>query len=309
MKAGRGPASYLAILGTVLFWGLSFVSSKTVLSSGVPPMTMVAMRFAVASVILFPLLKLREPDSRLDRGSFVPVMIGGLVGVTVYFFFESRGVKLTTASNASLIIATIPVFTAVAERVFYGTRVAWFRWLGVALSLGGVYLLIGRAGGGLGAPGKLTGNLFMLGACLSWVGYNMVSRNLHRKLSDFAVTAYQALFGTAFLIPLALLEHGSWVPLSVTAILNILYLAVFCSAAGYFLYVFALARLGPVGIAPFLNLIPVVGVLGGVLILGESITALQIAGGAVAIAGVLVVNWRGRKPAETAGAKGRRQDR
>jgi drug/metabolite transporter (DMT)-like permease len=288
----RGAAPYLAIMGTVLFWGLSFVSSKTILNAGVPPMTMVAMRFAVASVLLFPLLRLREPRLRLDRRGVLSLAAGGLLGVTIYFFFESRGVKLTTASNASLIIATIPVFTVIAERLFYNSRVAWYRWIGVVLSLGGVYLLVGRASGVEAAPGGLAGNLFMLGACLAWVAYNMVSRNLHRRFSDFAVTAYQALFGTLFLVPLALFERGSWVPLGPVVLLNVLYLAVFCSAGGYFLYVYALARIGPVGIAPFINLIPVVGVLGGVLILGERIVVLQIVGGVVVIAGVLVVNLR-----------------
>ncbi len=291
-RGPRGAAPYLAIMGTVLFWGLSFVSSKTILNAGVPPMTMVAMRFAVASVLLFPLLRLREPRLRLDRRGVLSLAAGGLLGVTIYFFFESRGVKLTTASNASLIIATIPVFTVIAERLFYNSRVAWYRWIGVVLSLGGVYLLVGRASGEEAAPGGLAGNLFMLGACLAWVAYNMVSRNLHRRFSDFAVTAYQALFGTLFLVPLALLERGSWVPLGPVVLLNVLYLAVFCSAGGYFLYVYALARIGPVGIAPFINLIPVVGVLGGVLILGEKIAVLQVVGGVVVIAGVLVVNLR-----------------
>ncbi len=132
----------------------------------------------------------------------------------------------------------------------------------------------------------------MLGACLSWVAYNMVGRNLHRRFSDFAVTAYQVLFGAVFLAPLAFFERGSWVPLAPIVILCILYLALFCSAASYFLYIYALARIGPVGIAPFINLIPVVGVLGGVLILGERVSPLQIVGGVVAIVGVLVVNLR-----------------
>jgi drug/metabolite transporter (DMT)-like permease len=294
-RGKRKAMPYLAVMGTVLFWGLSFVSSKTILNAGVPPMTMVAMRFAAASVLLFPLLKLREPGLRPGRSGYFALAAGGLLGVTIYFFFESRGIALTSATSSSLIIATIPVFTVVAERLFYGTRVAWFRWIGVALSLGGVYLLVGRADGSERAPGELVGNLLMLGACLSWVAYNMVSRNLHKRFSDFAVTAYQALFGFVFLVPLALLERGSWVPLSGLVILNLLYLAVFCSALSYFLYVFALARIGPVGIAPFINLIPVVGVLGGVFILGESITALQVAGGVIVVAGVLIVNLRRAK--------------
>jgi drug/metabolite transporter (DMT)-like permease len=289
----RPAAPYLAVMGTVLFWGLSFVASKTILNSGVPPMTMVAMRFALASAILFPILKIREPGRKLGARGVLTLAAGGLLGVTIYFFFESRGVKLTTASNASLIIGAIPVLTVVAERIFYRSGVSWYRWIGVGLSLVGVYLLVGRSEGGGGA-GRTSGDLFMLGACVSWVAYNMVSRNLHRRFSDFAVTTYQAVFGTIFLVPLALLEHKSWVPVSTVALLDILYLAVFCSAGAYFLYVFALARIGPIGIAPFINLIPVVGALGGVLILGEHLSGLQIVGGVVVIAGVLVVNVRHR---------------
>jgi drug/metabolite transporter (DMT)-like permease len=253
---------------------------------------MVAMRFAVASIILLPILKAREPAPRLDLRGALALAGGGLLGVTIYFFFESRGIKLTSASSASLIIGTIPVFTVLAERLFYGTRIRWFRWGGVVLSLVGVYLLVGRAAGAGG--GRLGGNLFMLGACLSWVAYNMVSRNLHRRFSDLTVTVYQAFFGTLFLLPLALLERRQWVPINATVVVDILYLAVFCSAAGYFLYVYALARLGPVGISPFINLIPLVGVLGSLVILGESIGVWQVVGGAVAIAGVLVVNLRGK---------------
>jgi drug/metabolite transporter (DMT)-like permease len=123
----------------------------------------------------------------------------------------------------------------------------------------------------------------------------MVSRNLHRDYSDFAVTAYQNMFGALFLLPLAVLEIRSWVPLTPLVLLNIVYLSVASSALGYFLYVYALSRLGPVGVTPFVNLIPLVGVVGGVVLLGETISGLQLIGGAVTVAGVVVVSLRGKK--------------
>src|SRR5579864_811101 len=95
----------LAVWGTVLFWGLSFVSSKTILNSGVPPMTMVCIRFLAASVILTVFLRRFDPGALLRRRDIVPLAVSGLFGVTVYFFFESRGIRLTSASHASLIIA------------------------------------------------------------------------------------------------------------------------------------------------------------------------------------------------------------
>ena len=279
----------LSIWGTVLFWGLSFVSSKTILNSGVPPMTMVCIRFVIATVILNLFLRRFDPGARLRKKDLLPLAVSGLFGVTVYFFFESRGIKLTSASHASLIIAVIPIVTVLAETVLFRARISVLTGLGIALSVLGVVFVVNRPGSGAGSV-SIVGDLFMFGACISWVVYIVLSKNLHRRLSEIAITAYQSLFGTAFLIPLALLEMRQWVPITLAAGLNLAYLAVFCSALSNFLYVYALSALGPISVSPYVNLIPVVGVLGGVVLLGETLVWGQIVGGAVILAGVLLVS-------------------
>ena len=289
MPASRRTLPLLAVWGTVIFWGLSFVSSKTILNTGVPPMTMVCIRFVIATVILNLLLRQFDPAARLRVKDIPALAASGLVGVTIYFFFESRGIKLTSASHASLIIAVIPVITVIAEALFFHTRISWLSGAGVVLSVVGVVFVVQRPGAGTEGAVSLTGDLFMFGACLSWVLYIILSKNLHKKLSEIAITAYQSMFGTLFLIPLALLEMRQWVPITLTAGLNLAYLAVFCSALANFLYVYSLSRLGPIAVSPFINLIPVVGVLGGVALLGEAIGWSQILGGVVILAGVLMV--------------------
>lgn len=289
--AAQTPARSLALFaiwGTVLFWGLSFVASKTVLNAGVPPMTMVTIRFVAATIILNVFLRKFDPKARLRKKDILPLLASGLSGVTIYFFFESRGIKLTSASHASLIIAVIPVVTVAAEAIFFRTRVSWLSGVGIALSVVGVVFVVGKPGSA--APMSLAGDLFMFGACASWVAYILLSKNLHTRMSDIAITAYQNLFGTLFLIPFCILEHRQWVPIPVSAWVSLAYLAIFCSAVSNFLYVYALSRLGPIAVSPYVNLIPVVGVIGGVAILGESIVWSQILGGVVIIAGVLLVN-------------------
>ena len=174
-----------------------------------------------------------------------------------------------------------------AEAIFFRTRISWIVGVGIALSVVGVVFVVGRPGTGSADP---AGDLFMFGACVSWVVYILLSKNLHTRLSDIAITAYQSLFGTAFLIPFCLLEHAQWVPITPVAWLSLAYLAVFCSAVSNFLYVYALSRLGPISVSPYVNLIPVVGVLGGVALLGETIVLMQIVGGVVILAGVLLVS-------------------
>ena len=279
----------LAIWWTVLFWGLSFVSSKTILNTGVPPMTMVCIRFVIATVVLNLFVRKFDPAARLRRKDVLPLAASGLFGVTIYFFFESRGIRLTSASHASLIIAVIPVVTVIAETILFRTRITLLAGLGIALSVVGVVFVVNRPGAARGGE-SLSGDLFMFGACISWVVYIILSKNLHKRLSEIAITAYQSLFGTVFLVPLALLEMRQWVPITLAAGLNLAYLAVFCSALSNFLYVYALSALGPIAVSPYVNLIPVVGVLGGVVLLGESLVWSQLVGGAVILAGVLLVS-------------------
>jgi drug/metabolite transporter (DMT)-like permease len=280
----------VAIWGTVLFWGLSFVSSKTILNSGVPPMTMVCIRFVIATVLLNVFLRKFDPAARLRKQDLLPLAVSGLFGVTVYFFFEARGIRLTSASHASLIIAVIPVMTVLVEALLFRTRISLLTGVGIVLSVVGVVFVVERPGAGPAGSFSLAGDLFMFGACVAWVVYIILSKNLHRRLSEIAITAYQSLFGTIFLIPLALLEARQWVPITLAAGLNLVYLAVFCSALANFLYVYALSRLGPIAVSPYVNVIPVVGVIGGVALLGETIVWSQIAGGVVIIAGVLIVS-------------------
>jgi drug/metabolite transporter (DMT)-like permease len=287
-KPSHRALPVLAIVAVTVIWGLSFVSSKTILNAGVPPLTMAALRFLLTSAILGALLRIREPRGRIPTNVRLPLVASGLAGVTVYFFFESRGIRLTSASHASLIIATIPVFTVAAESLLHGTRIRWLAALGIALSVAGTFLLVR----GSVAAGTVAGDLFMFGACLAWVAYNMLSRDLYRSMSDLAITSWQAIVGTAALVLLALTERRFWVPLTVPVILHLAFLAVFSSAVGNFLYVYGLSRLGPAVVTPFLNLVPVVSAVGGTVLLGERLDAWQIAGGVVVVAGVVLVRLR-----------------
>jgi drug/metabolite transporter (DMT)-like permease len=218
----------------------------------------------------------------------------------VYFVVESRGIKLTSATNAALIIAAIPIITVLAERLFFRTRIRGLQAAGIVLSVVGVYFIVRRSPTHF--PHALAGNLFMLGACLSWVAYVVLSRDLHEPLAGLSLTAYQAAVGAVTLLPFALSELRSWRLPGTGVWLNILYLGIFCSGAAYFFYMYALARLGPVRTSSFTNLIPFIGAVGGLVLLGEKLSWLQLAGGLAVIGGVFLVNRRPRERVEPGGA-------
>ena len=221
----------------------------------------------------------------------LPLAASGLFGVTIYFFFESRGIKLTSASHASLIIAVIPVVTVIAEALLFRTRISWLTGVGVVLSVVGVVFVVERPGRGAAGP------VLPCGGPLHVRRVRVVG-DLHHPEPE---PAPAALRDRHHRLPVPV-RHGlpdparapgdarSGCPSPSSAGLNLAYLAVFCSALSNFLYVYALSALGPIAVSPYINLIPVVGVLGGVVLLGETLVWSQVVGGAVILAGVLLVS-------------------
>ncbi|MBN1836392.1 MAG: DMT family transporter [Spirochaetales bacterium] len=288
----------LAMTAAVVFWGMSFVSSRVVLDAGFPPMAMVFVRFGIASLVLLPIHRRLEAPARLRGGRDIAVLIlSGLFGVSLYFFFETRGIRLTSASNAALIVATVPVLTVAADRLLFRRPLSWLQGLGIGLSVLGIFLIVRRSSGRF--PEATRGNLFMFGACVSWVVYIFLSRRLRGRAGGLYLTTWQSVIGVALLVPLVLLELPQWslVPGGAPALLaspavwlNLAYLGIACSAVSYFLYLYALSALGSVVVSSYINLVPVVGAVGGVAVLGESLSLLQVVGAAVVIAGVFLVN-------------------
>ncbi|HOX31202.1 MAG TPA: DMT family transporter [Spirochaetales bacterium] len=276
-------------LAVALLWGLSFLSIKVSVAV-IPPMTLAVARFVLAVAVL-PLLALMTKEKLRVAPRDLPLLAaGGLVGVTIYFLCENNGVALLSASESSLVIGTIPVLTLLAERLFLGPKGAGSplgarAYLGAALSVLGVALIVLRSGSG-GAGSSPLGYLFMAGAAVSWVAYAFLTRPAGARYGKVCVTFWQSLFGLAGCLPFALAESASWRAPSLAVALNVAYLGLLCSAAGYWLYISAMDVLGAGRTSVFINLIPVVSVVAAYFVLGERLGAGQLAGGAVAVAGV-----------------------
>lgn len=280
---------YAAITFVMLIWGLSFPSIKVSVAV-LAPMTLALFRFIIASIILFLFLKIREPKLQLDRKDLPAIAVSGIFAFSVYFFFENNGLRMTTASAASIIIATVPIFVVIADFLFYGNKITRVRGLGVALSFLGVYLTVTNSGPLSLASAALKGNLMMFGAVISSVIYTLLSRQLRHKYTALAITTYQTIFGTLVNLPFAFFEHNKWAQVDSLVIGNVLFLGIFCSAIGYYLYVFTIGRLGVGKTALFVNLVPLVTIVSSYFLLREKITSLQILGGGIILAAVYLVD-------------------
>ena len=235
---------------------------------------------------------MRQRGLALSRTDLRSAFLLGLFGVALYFAFENYGLVFTTASHASLIVATVPLGSAAVEAFRRRHLPRPLPIAGMAVAALGVVLIVRPDGAG---PKSLLGDLLVLCAMASWVAYTFLARDLMARYPPLLVTAATMASGTVVLLPMAALElllHPFHVP-SPSAFLALAYLGLLCSAVGYLLWNTALPVLGVSVANNLLNVIPLVSVLCGVVALHEPWNITIAAGGALILAGVMVVERTG----------------
>ena len=278
---------HLSMIFVNVMWGLSVVASKHAKNSGFTPLVLACARYAIASACLVPFLLKSEGKMTLRRKDILPMVMSGFVGITAYYYFEYHGISRTSAVDASLILAAIPILTMVAEAVLYRTKMRSMQVLGSLASLGGVALIVA---GSAQEQATLVGNLFILGAAVVWVAYIFLSRRLREDYSSLAMNTWQALSALLTLLPLTLTEACdiSAIPWDGWAAAALL--AVICSALCYYMYGNSLSAMSPLASAIYINLIPLTTIISGVLFLGETLTWVNALGGLLIIISIAMVN-------------------
>jgi drug/metabolite transporter (DMT)-like permease len=290
----RPPLSaYAAAIGMTFAFGLSFVATKTALR-GFEPLLLALLRFALAGAILWVVWRLRPVRERVTRRELGRLALVGFVSLTVYFSFENTGIARTSASEAAILIAAIPIFVALLNALTLRERTGGRQWAGILLSFGGIVALVFAVGAAPG--GSLTGNLLVLAASLSAAVYSILARRLLVSRSALFVTAWQNLFGALFMAPLALVEAllvGVRRP-TAAASAGVLFLTLVCSIVAFLLLNYAFRFLSASRASVFINLTPIVAVASAYVLLGERLTLAQAAAAVVVVAGVWLTNSGGR---------------
>jgi len=278
-----------AIMTAVILWGISFVNIRVAVQV-LPAMTLGALRFAIASVLLTGVMKIKKESFKLHKEDMFNVFIAGAVGITIYFYFENNGIKYTSASAASLIIASIPVFSVMFESIIQKKPITKKTVACLSLSIIGVCMVVGIDFKSLIGSGYMKGYLMMGGAVISWVAYSVSSTPLFKKYNQLQVLFWQSIVGLVCFIPFALMETTVWADVTTEIWIHVGILGVFASAIGFYVYLYALDVLGIGESSYYLNLIPIVTIIVGYFYLGETLGALQLMGGVVIIISVFLVS-------------------
>jgi drug/metabolite transporter (DMT)-like permease len=295
-RAATGPnerATDAKLVAVPAIWGGTFIAGR-ILALAVPAAVGALMRYLVAVVALLLAARWLEGGlPRLTRRQLLGTLLLGFTGILAYNLFFLGALARLPASRTSLIIALNPVVTIAAASLLLGERMSLRRWIGVAVALLGVWIVVSRGdvlGSVTGAVG--IGELLMFGGVCSWAAYTLIGRRVLEGLTPLAATTYASLWGTAMLAVAA--APGLWqlqtADLTLPVLASVLYLGVLGTSVAFVWYYQAVQRLGAARTVIFNNLVPVFGASFGVLLLGEPLLPSMLVGGAIAVAGVMLVS-------------------
>ena len=288
--ATRG--TYAKLVAVPAIWGGTFIAGR-ILALAMPAAVGSLLRFIVAVLALLAAAWWLEGGlPRLTRRQLLGTLLLGATGIFAYNLFFLGALARLPASRTSLIIALNPIVTIAAASLLLGERMSARRWFGVAVALVGVWIVVSR-GDVLGSVGGAVGlgELLMFGGVCSWAAYTLIGRRVLAGLTPLAATTWASLWGVGLLALAAApdLHDLGTDDLTLPVVLSVLYLGVLGTAVGFVWYYQAVQRLGASRTVIFNNLVPVFGASFGVLLLGEPLLPSMLLGGAIAVAGVMLV--------------------
>ena len=280
----------------VSLWGTTFVSTKVLLTAGLSPAVIFAIRFALAyaGIWFFP-----EPDgkrrimarTRRDEVLFAAL---GVTGGSLYFIAENEALLYSHASNVAFIVCSTPVLTmlmACAAR--RGERPTRRMAAGTMLSLAGVALVVFNGCTVLRL--NPAGDMLALAAAILWAAYTLILRRLDDRYSVTMITRKTFFYGLVTLLPFFAVRHPhiEWATLLQPAVaFNLLFLGVVASLLCYAAWSLIVKHLGSTRTTNYLYINPVVATATSAVLLGERITPLAVAGAAMILAGIWMVERR-----------------
>lgn len=286
-------AVHLALLAVQLSFSGFHVVGKVVLDT-LPPLALAATRVMVATPLLVGLAWLK--DRRLPGWQHLPhLALLGLLGVFFNQILFVIGLKYTTATNAAILMPSIPVFAVGMGWLTRVERVGPQRIVGVLLAVAGAITLLDPRSFSLKDSTAL-GTLLILLNCLSYATFLVLQRPLLAKLPWRTVIAWSFLFGSVGVswvgLPvLATVDPGQVAP---AVWLGVLYIAIFPTFLGYLLNTWAVRRSSATLAAAYTTVQPLLTALLAMIFLAERIGLPQIAGFMLIATGLWLVSWRRR---------------
>jgi drug/metabolite transporter (DMT)-like permease len=291
---GEKYLPHALLLLTAVIFGGTFAAGR-IASEGAGPFTVSLFRFLLSLIVLLPRLiaseglKLRS----VPPSAWILLVLSGLAGLVLYNFFFIKGLTLTEAGRASVIVVVNPVFIYLGSVLFFKEKLSFIRVLGMLLAVFGMLLVISS-----GNPLNLLkgdfnrGDIILLGCVVSWTAYSLMGKLLMGKVSPLFANTWSTIFAIILIIPLLLSSNEpffGFLSFSLKTWAAVAFLGVFGTALGFTFFYRGILSLGPHKAAAYITLVPFFGLLSGALLLGETAGASVFAGLMISLIGLALV--------------------
>ena len=285
----RNLTFHLLALLTVIIWGVTFVSTKVLISAGLTPTWIFICRFVVAYLCVMCIS--RKPwfaNSYLDELKMVAL---GLTGGSLYFITENTALEYTLASNVSLIICAAPVLTLFLGAIVFKSKISVKAIIGSIIAILGVGMIV--CNGALNLGINPLGDMLTLLAALFWSIYCILLTRVSNRYGNLFITRKVFFYGFTTALVFVLFEKQQTFIIGenrVGVILNLLFLGIIASFLCYLMWNQCVKILGPQTTANYIYFVPLVTILTSSYILHEPIMLWMLLGGITIITGVYLTS-------------------
>jgi len=284
--------SYLAIIFAMILWSFSFIWSKLAFET-YQPFTVLVFRLSIAAISLLIFSIIIGKFQKIEKGDYKIIILLSLFEPFLYFIGENLGLQYVTASTASIIISTIPLFMPIIGFLFFKEQIKRNNIIGVLISFAGVLFVVINKD--FSISGELIGFAFLFLAVFAALGYTVVVKQISNKYNAFTIVSWQNILASFAFLPFFLyndLTHFKTIGIFQTNFIYILLLAILASNGAFLLYThsFRYFKISQIGL--FTNLIPIFTIITSFFVFEEKLDLIKYLGIALVILGLFISERR-----------------
>lgn len=268
---------------TIICWSLAYVYTRLALQH-FSIFSVGFLRYFIASIILlgFVIYKKIKPPKKQDYHLY---LASGGSGFFLYMILFNQGLRTVNSATSSIIIATVPIMTAVLSHIFYKEKLKSHQWFAISLEFTGILILTLNGH-------EFTFNIgiiWLLAASLLLSIYNLLQKHLTKSSSSLQAVAYSILTGTLMLSVFSFHACRELVSAPIEQINYLLILGIFCSTIAYITWTKAFSLTSNTAyVSNYMFITPFLAALLGYFIAGETLELSTVLGGSIILSGLFI---------------------